>query len=62
MINNKIILDKTMNSQTLVLPFDARVLGTVANETIKVLQGADVHFVAGANDRLEVAGKAEDYT
>ncbi|SEI50604.1 Hemolysin-type calcium-binding repeat-containing protein [Allopseudospirillum japonicum] len=60
MAKNKLVLSG--EDQTITLPFDANIIGTNANETIKVVAGVDADFSVGSGDRVEVAGNLADYT
>lgn len=60
MAKNKLVLSG--EDQTITLPFDANIIGTNANEVIKVVAGVDADFSVGSGDRVEVAGNLADYT
>jgi len=49
-------------SQTLRVPFDARVVGTGAAETVTVASGASVRFGAGDGDAVALPGRLADFS
>jgi len=49
------------DQQSIEVPFDGRVVGTAAAETVQVTDGADVEFGAGAGDRVEFEQSIDAY-